>query len=256
MAAGVLYFVIKYEKFLKMAKLSAKSLKNHMPHLRTALFTDLDLDRVDYFDDIIHTETPKKMWIYKWECLMKSPYNPTLHLDADTYICDSFPEVFDMMDRFDLVTLMSPYYISDQRKGKDVPICFPEVCGGFLLWKQSRKNDWLFQRVAELVKTKTWGTADEPSIRQALYESKVRYAFIPWEYTCVFNFPGYIFGKVKIMHGKSSDIVADAEIFNQDLGRRVYTGDTLILTRKTKLKFVELDKEIRYGSRRTRGQLR
>lgn len=257
MAAGVLYFVVKEEKFLKMAKLSAQSLKKYMPHLKTVLFTDFDIDKIDYFDDIIHTKTPKskKMWVYKWEeCLMKSPYNPTLHLDADTYICDSFPEVFDMMNRFDLVTLMSPYYISDPKKGRMVPVCFPEVCGGFLLWKQSRKIDWLFKRIAELVKNKTWGTADEPSIRQALYESKVRYAFIPWEYTCVFNFPGYIFGKVKIMHGKSSNIAVDAEIFNQNIERRIYTGETLILTRKTKLKYVELNKEIRYGSKKTRGQ--
>jgi len=162
------------------------------------------------------------------------------------YICDDFSEVFDMLNRFDLVTLMSPYHISDH-KIKDVPICFPEPCGGFFLWKQNRKNDWLFKRIAELVRKKHWGRADEPSIRKALYESKVRYAFIPWEYTCVFRVPGYVFGKVKIMHGESCNIVTNAETFNQNTERRVYTGETLILTRKTQGKYVEMDQKIRYS---------
>lgn len=246
MPAGVIYFVTRKKKFLAMAKFSAQSLKKYMPHLKTTLFTDLDLDKFDYFNDIIHTETPKQTWLYKWkECLMKSPYNPTLYLDADTYICDDFSEVFDMMNRFDLVGLMSPHQISDQ-KIKDVPICFTELCGGFLLWKQSKKIDWLFKRTIELVKNKSWGRGDEPSMRKALYESKVRYALIPWEYTCVFRLPGYLFGKVKIMHGESSDIVANAKIFNQNTERRVYTGKTLILTRKTDKKHVEIDQEIQY----------
>lgn len=246
MAAGVLYFVVQRKKFLHMAKLSAQSLKKHMPHLKTTLFTDFKLDKVDYFDEVICTETPRRIWVYKWECLMKSPYNPTLHIDADTYICDDFSEVFDMLNRFDLITLMSPYYISDH-KIKDVPISFPEPAGGFLLWKNNRKQDWLFKRTLELVKNKSWGKADEPSLRKALYESKVRFTFIPWEYTCVFRVPGYLFGKVKIMHGESKNIIANAELFNQNTGRRVFTGKTLILTHKTEGKYVEIDQEIPYS---------
>ena len=69
--------------------------------------------------------------------------------------------------------------------------------------------------------------ADEPYFAVALYESDVRYAIIPWEYTCVFTHPGYLYGKVKIMHGKNN-IIENAEIFNEDEGKRIFTGEELI----------------------------
>jgi len=233
MNPGVLYFVVGKrgeQKYLSMLKTSAKSLKTHMPWLKTALFTDLEIKELEYFDDIISTGHCEQggLWRYKWEeCLMKSPYEPTLHLDADTYICDDFSEVFTLLDRFDLAIPLSPHY--GMREWHGVPGCFPELAAGFILWKKNRKTDWLFNRTLELLKMKLTKRADEPYFAKALYESKVRYAIIPWEYTCVYTHPGYLYGKVKIMHGKrTDDIVKDAEIFNEDVGKRIYTGEELI----------------------------
>ena len=225
MNPGVVYFVVGERgrtKYLNMLKTSAKSLKAHMPQLKTALFTDLNIKELEYFDDIIPTGHCEQggLWIYKWEeCLMKSPYNPTLHLDADTYICDPFPEVFTMLDRFDLVIPLSPHYGWLSREWHGKPAGFPELACGFMLW--------LFDRTLELLKMKLTKRADEPYFAVALYESDVRYAIIPWEYTCVFNHPGYLYGKVKIMHGKNN-ILENAEIFNEDEGKRIFTGEELI----------------------------
>jgi len=230
---GVLYFVVGKrgeKKYLDMLKTSAKSLKLHMPWLKTALFTDLDIKELEYFDDIIPTKHCEQggLWIYKWEeCLIKSPYNPTLHLDADTYICEPFSEVFTILDRFDLVIPLSPHYGSLNRDWYGKPAGFPELACGFMLWKKNEKIDWLFDRTLELLKMKLTKRADEPYFAVALYESDVRYAIIPWEYTCVFNHPGYLYSKVKIMHGKNN-IVRNAEIFNEDPGKRIFTGEDLI----------------------------
>jgi len=259
MKTGVLYFVIckpgrPVEKAIKtqynLAVRSANSLKVHMPHLPTTLFTNLDLSDLDSdcFSNIVVTETPEDMWTYKYECLLKSPYEHTLHMDADTYVCADFSEVFDLLDNFDLVAPLSPYYISLNLK--EVPSCFPELAGGFMLWRKNKKTHDLLVRILELVQKQNRArrVADEPYIRKALYESNVRYAVIPWEYNCVCLLSGYLFSKVKIMHGRT-DIVEDAKILNMSEKPRIYTGETLFLLRscRRRRKFVEVDKAIHYG---------
>jgi len=258
MKAGVLYFVINkpgraVERTIKahynLAVRSAKSLKVHMPHLPTTLFTNLDLSDLDSdcFSNVIVTKSPEDMWTYKYECLLSSPYEHTLHMDADTYVCDNFSEVFDLLSNFDLVAPLSPYYRS--LKLREVPNCFPELAGGFMLWKKNKKTQDLLTRILELVQNRVRGVADEPYIRKALYESDVRYAVIPWEYNCVCLLAGYLFSKVKVIHGRSDDIVRDAKVLNMSKSPRIYTGETLFLLRRCRKrrKFVEVDKAIHYG---------
>ena len=258
MNAGVLYFVVNkpeqnVEKSIKehydLAVRSVKSLKTYMPHLSTTLFTNLDLKNLesDCFNNIVVTKTPKDMWSYKYKCLLNSPYEYTLHMDADTYVCDSFLEVFDLLNTFDFVAPLSPYYISLELN--EVPSCFPELAGGFMLWRKNKKTQDLLTKILELVKHRARRVADEPYIRKALYESDVRYAVIPWEYNCVCLVPGYLFSKVKVMHGRSRDIIGDTKIINQRTSPRVFTGETLFQLRpsKKRRKFVEVDRAVHYG---------
>jgi len=258
MRTGVLYFVIckpgrpigkVIETQYNLAVRSAKSLKVYMPHLPTTLFTNLDLSDLesDCFSNIIVTETPEDMWVYKYECLLKSPYDHTLHMDADTYICDDFSEVFDLLDGFDLVAPLSPYYCS--LRLKEVPSCFPELAGGFVLWRKNKKTQDLLVRIKELVGNRTRKVADEPYIRKALYESDVRYAVIPWEYNCVTLVPGYLFSKVKVMHGRNKDIIKDTQIFNMSRFPRIYTGETMFTLRRCRRrrKYLEVDRVVHYG---------
>jgi hypothetical protein len=122
---------------------------------------------------------------------------------------------------------LSPHYGLKEWHG--VPSCFPELAGGFMLWKKNEKIDWFFNRTLELIRMKLTKRGDEPYLTKALYESNVRYAIVPWEYTCVFTHPGYIYGPVKIMHGRrTNDIEEDAKIFNQSVGKRIFTGEELI----------------------------
>jgi len=247
---GVLYFVIGDRKghYYDMAVRSAGGIKKYMPELETVLFTDKVGKEDRCFDEIVVTETPnmKNIWIYKYECFLNSPYEHTLHLDADTYICDGFPEVFEMLDRFDFVTCLSPHYGLNE-KVKGVPTCFPEIAGGFMLWKNNYVMIELWNKIIELLPDKSWKRADEPTIRRAMYESNVRYAIVPWEYTCVYLQPGYLFGKVKIMHGKGKNIERDAEIFNQISGKRVYSGSKLFRLENIRRRYMGLNETIPYS---------
>jgi hypothetical protein len=254
---GCVYFVIKSFRYLDKCIISATSLKKHMPYMRTDLYTDLAIDKVSFscFDNIYLTETPEHIWPYKYECLLKSPYEHTLHLDSDTYIVEDFSEVFQMLDRFDIVMPLSVHYISS--KVSNVPDCFPEPAGGFMVWEKNAKTTKFFEDVRQAKINKRKGS-DEPFLRWVLYHSpEIQFGVIPQEYNCVYAHPGYLFGKVKVMHGKRATIVKDAEIFNTNVYedfppfKRVFTGNKISFFKKisgtggTKMRVVQ---EVSYST--------
>ena len=259
MSDGVLYFLtskgrkVKKVKYTRLAVRSAESVKAQMPYLQTTIFTDFNIKKYECFDNVFHVEKRfKDIWVYKYDCLLKSPYERTLHLDADTYMCDKIPEVFQALDRFDLVTTLSPHY-GLGREPQKVARCFPEIAGGFLAWKKNAKMEKLWTDMKRLVPTRPKFRADEPVLRKVLYESDVRYAIIPWEYHCIYLTPGYLWSKVKVMHGKdigtNEDIVAAAKIMNENKNWRVFSGETLFQLRKAgrSKKRIKFDKAIHYG---------
>lgn len=243
---GALYFAVRKGKFFRMARLSAQSLKDTM-NIETLLFSNLDLPDPGPFDEIIKTELPpqKSMWLYKWDCLLRSPFGITLHLDADTYVCKDFSEIFRMIDRFDVVMPYSPYLNLDSPP-QGVPGCFPEPAGGLILWKWNERTRELFERIRKMLEYRSFRRADEPTIREALYKSDVQFGIVPTEYTCVFRHQGYLSSDVRIMHGKVHDIKAEAELFNSVTGPRVFTGETLFSTQAVKGRIREVDKGIGY----------
>lgn len=259
---GVLYFLVEDRKndYFNMAVRSVQSIRRHMPWLKFTLFVGKELDEgldLSAFDTVIYAEpdkTRKKwIWSYKYDCLLSSPYDVTLHLDSDTFACDDFSEVFEMMDRFDFVSTLSPHYGMEELNLHGAPSCFPEIAGGFMLW---RKNDittkWL-ELIRERLPAISYKRADEPAIRWAIWDTvELRYAIIPWEYTCVYQHPGYLQYKVKIMHGKDKYLNETIEeavaLFNKEpITKRVYTGEQLFKLKKVRKRFMGVDEVIPYG---------
>jgi hypothetical protein len=135
-------------RFYKLAIDSVASLKKHMPDLPVTLFTNMEMKEDNLFDDIIHIE-PKDMWMAKYEAMMKTPYERTVHIDCDTYICDTFLEIFTLLDKFDLALPMSVHYYS---KNRDVaPPSFTEPSGGMIVWKNTEKMRSVWQEVYDLM---------------------------------------------------------------------------------------------------------
>ncbi len=101
---------------LRMARQSAISMKEVHHDLPITLFTNLPTEPNDLvlFDNIVRSESPLgNLWAYKHKCLQESPYDRTLHIDADTYIMDEIHEVFDVLDRFDFAIPMSTWYMKN-----------------------------------------------------------------------------------------------------------------------------------------------
>lgn len=258
MKIGCIYFVYSQTKkdlsyILKddwlLAIQSAESLKEHMSDVETSVYTNFDIKIPSCFDNYTRWPDPGDLWKFKYQCLLDSPYEITLHLDADTYVCDNFSEVFSMMDRFDLVMPLSVTYVA--RHFSDIPDSFPELAGGFMVFKNSDTvHEFLLSTLYYV--THRAGGCDEPCIRRAIYESDIRYAVVPWEYNCLYIHPGYVFGKIKVMHGRRQTIKEDAEIMNTkayddfEPYKRIFTGDKLYLFKKTRQKVMEVVKEIPY----------
>jgi len=256
MNIGVIYIAVNKKKGrsdghaiksqYELAVISAKSVRKHVPNLGITLYTNLNVEFDEVFDNVVKVdqlETHHLMWQKKWEYLSTSPYDITLHLDADTYVCDDFSEIFPLMDHFDMAIPMSPHYFS--RKIGRVPKSYPELAGGMFIWKKNEKMIKFINDMIEELKNRRRYFTDEPYLRMLLYESDIRYSVLPMEYNCVITHPGYLYGKIKIAHGRC-DLVENAEIMNRDTGKRIFSGETLYLM-DTAQKFLTVVEEIKYG---------
>jgi len=233
---GVLYFLIAgkdrgfrkkvmggHGKFLSN---SLESLNKHMSDIPTALFTDIDsVDWKEFGFDIVTYKDMIDIWVYKYECLLETPFLKTVHMDCDTYVCGSFYEVFDMLDKIDFAAPISPAYFG--RWPLDVPISFPELAGGFMAYKSSDKVNKMLEYAKRLIIARKGG-CDEPYMRKALYEfTNVKHSVLPLEYNCVFWFPGYLTSNVKVLHGKIHDIEPVKECF-AGKNPKLFTGESII----------------------------
>lgn len=255
MKIGVIYIVVNkrkersdnhtIENQYNMAVLSAKSLKKHMSYLHTTLYTNISTDFHDCFDSIVEVEKLENhhiMWQKKWEYLSTTPYDITLHLDADTYICDDFSEAFKLMDHFDLAIPYSPHYYS---RKIGVPKSFPELAGGMFIWNNNDKMKKFINDMVESLKNRRRYFTDEPYIRWLLYSSDIRFSILPQEYNCVITHPGYVFDKIKIAHGRC-DLVKNAELINSYPGKKIFSGESLYIMDHAQ-KFLTVIKKVFYG---------
>ena len=152
-------------------------------------------------------------------------------MDSDTYVAEDFSEIFQLLDRFDLALLQSPF--EQKYRLKDVPDCFPEFNCGIILYKNEPKvydlfRTWkvLYERdlvnAKQLMKPNQGCLQDQPTFREAIYHSDVRVATLPPEYNCSINNPGRLLGKVKIFQGRHPSFPNLARKMNKKVGERVY----------------------------------
>lgn len=268
MTRGAIYIIIDLEKakqgdyfddvntsnnyYFKLASKSAHSLKKHMPDIPITLFTNLnhELLKDSPFDNFMNIPEPiNDIWGAKFKCLLLTPYDQTVHMDADTYVCDKFYEVFDSLDKYDLAATMS---VSWNTRPSKIPECFPELAFGVFWYRKNKQMDVFFNKTIEVLK-KRLGGCDEPWARLTLYDSQdVRFYVLPWEYNCLYTHPAYLFGKVKVMHGHSASIEEDTEIINTKVyegyppWKRIITGTKILLFKKIRQKLMKVDRIIEY----------
>lgn len=236
MFKGVIYIAVGGQ-YVAEAVTSAASLKKCMPNLPITLFSS-EAVASPYFNQIKVIDSPRydTPGLDKISHMYDSPYEYTLFLDSDTYICADLLEIFNLLDMFDMAVAHAPVRIAPTHlNGREwipyqfteIPKSFPEMNTGVILYKKNYKVEHFFQNWLNLCeqKVKNHGKPlhDQATFRSVLYESGLRTATLTPEYNCRFIFPVFVSGEVKILHGRTPNFELIARKINSETARRVFT---------------------------------
>ncbi|ELS05344.1 hypothetical protein Xen7305DRAFT_00050870 [Xenococcus sp. PCC 7305] len=256
MSTGVVYVAIG-EKSLDEACQSAASLKAKIPGVHTTIFCNKKFVS-SYFDNIQLVDKKQYSRELKIMYSSMSPYDQTLFLDTDTYICEDISELFELLPRFDIALATAAIRHSVMRRKtaghleqfmKQIPASFSQPNGGLILFNKSPEiyhffANWLGlqhrnENIAQSLK-ETIG--DQPALREALFHSNLQIFNLAPEYNCRLVFRvGYLQGKVKILHGRHPDLPGLAKALNSDTAPRVFfikdNTVTVVAEHRTKLDY-------------------
>jgi len=233
MANGVIY-IATGDKYIEEALYSAASLKRHMPRLPITLFTDRSVNS-PHLDDVVLVDEEHSAKRAKIHYMSQSPYERTLFLDTDTYICGDLTDTFNMLDQFDLAAVHENG--QETYPVEQVPDSFPEYNSGVILFQNTARVREFFEQWQAIFDSETWIIKgrhfDQPSFRQALYRSELRIATLTSQYNCRFVDGGCVAGDIKILHRRSNfDFPVVEQVLNQTTRPRIYIANRAYVTNK------------------------
>jgi len=243
MSRGVIYLGIG-ESHCEEAIISAHSLKQVMPDLPVVLTTDRQV-KDSCFDEVNLIDVKSYDRSFNIKLMRDSPFEQTLSLDTDTYVCGDLSEAFELLQRFDMAATLSQNATPIFRK-EGAPSSFPQLNGGVLFYRDSDTmkkffTRWLtyYEQDCGLGPKKLYPSAgakrefvhNQPSLRQAVYESDIRLATLPLEYNCRIGWNGFLNDSVRILHGHMPDPVLFERQVNEYTDKRLYfkRGKNLIV---------------------------
>jgi hypothetical protein len=240
-ACGILY-VATGAACRAEAVISARSVKTAWPQIPIAIKTDGPVDQ-SCFDQIdLISDGPDNL--AKVRHLVETPFERTLFLDSDTYCLHPMPELFGILDRFDVAAAHEAGRFATRWeagtevfvRNLDIPECFPEYNTGVVAFRRNAEVFRMFVRwemlCEEARRAQIPDTKDQPSFRHAIYESDLRVAALPPEYNFRLVCSGFARGPVKLIHGRwkygpigetPEQIFATlARTFNENAGPRTF----------------------------------
>ncbi|MEP6512601.1 MAG: hypothetical protein ABJA79_01935 [Parafilimonas sp.] len=206
MNCGFLY-VAMGKKYLMEAQISARSLKRFTQY-PVAVITDDAGFKSDLFDIIIYNE-PSEDFITKILGVKQTPFQRTVFLDTDTFVCSSINDLFSVLDLFDMAMTIDNFIHGYPFFKKYNPAYFiryekiiPEYNTGVIVFSNNNKVMKLFESWLKIHKAMHI-KADMPSFREALIENAATVGIspLPFEY----NFHGiksfgFVYNEIKIIH--------------------------------------------------------
>lgn len=221
MSNGFLY-VATGSRFLAEATASALRVRELMPSVALAIASDREPEG-DLFDHWFPIENATGSFADKIAPLAQTPFEETVFLDTDTYLCEPVPELFELLDRCDIALAHAPMRVTGS---VPVPASFPECNSGVIAYKTNEQTkamfaDWQMFYAEQL--SSTGQSDDQPALRRALWESGIRLGVLPPEYNFRFVLPSFAGrGPVKILHGRHPDMSALSAEINASGSPRVF----------------------------------
>lgn len=201
---GVIY-VATGEKFVAEAEASLATLRRSNPGLPAVLLTDALPARAEPWDEVMVDPELKEQGARAKLHMDRAPWECCLFLDTDTMVCSSLSAGFALLDRFDFAGEHN--HSGHHYEVPGLPTSFPEINSGVLFWKKNAATRALFDRWRELydADAKKYGGRkwDQKSLRQAVWESEVRFTNLPAAYNLMTYFPAALEGRVVVAHGRS-----------------------------------------------------
>jgi hypothetical protein len=211
---GVVY-VATGERFINEAEKSARSVKLRYPDLKISIFSDREPSS-DIFDNTIIIENPNYSIRDKVENLKHTPYEKTVFLDTDTFVCSSsgLKQIFDLLDEFDFAAsyglgrTLNISYPMENTPSWNVPDSFPWFNTGVIGFKSNPDvieviEEWSRQYDEYDLDFQAF---DQAALREPLFQSNVRIATLPFEYNYHVLHPQAVGGEVHIIHGHLSNL--------------------------------------------------
>ena len=238
MEKGILYKATG-DNFVEEATYSAKSAKEAMPELPTAIVTDHDISS-DYFDIIIkrdHLNDDNSSGIIEPD---DSPFRKTLKLDTDMYVHKPVTELFDLLDQYDLVVshgssptpgMGDPYVMFNPaimvyNEGDEINKILQSWKSKYWKFRNEKKSNTNAQETLDdkYRKRKSKTRSNMPSFSKSIYESSCDLFILPNWY--VGGRMGFLSQDVKIIHDRPLHTKTEvAEKLNSTNNKRVYYLD-------------------------------
>jgi hypothetical protein len=236
---GVVY-VARGQTYLAEAVVSASSLKQQHPDLHVTLYADTETDAACF--DAVHRIDPQTHpKLARQQVFCDLPYDCTLVLDSDTYICGDLLGLFQPMETFEFGAMPDPFRYRPEDEPvlgnfmARIPRSYSQLNAGVLLLRRTANvalliRRWMENYARDLEQVRMmgfqhgWyqGIGDQSALREALYDTPLHWWSIPAEYNCILSLPGYVEGPVKILHGRHVFHEQAARQLNSILTPRVY----------------------------------
>lgn len=216
---GIIY-VATGAKYLAETLRSLESVRRVMPNLPVTLFSD-QTPPPGLFDQVIPVEGGGMGRPAKIRSMAQSPYQDTLFLDSDTWMCQPCEDIFWPLDKgYDLAVAHEVY--RNEYAFEEYPDSFPALNTGVLAWRRSERTTAFFETwersYLEVFRHKR--PADQPAFRHSLFHSDLRHYILPPEFNFRTNYPVVLggFARAKIIHDRSPYLTELAALLGQDTG--------------------------------------
>lgn len=224
---GYLY-IATGRQFIEEAINSAQSLRKVAPQANITLVTDDELN-CQVFDHIViepsNVQHYKEGLLYKVRNIYKSsPYDETLFLDTDTYICENCESLFELLEFFDLAIAPDP---TDPNRPKS-PNSLQRIKSctvyntGVILFKKNLRNEFLFRSWLNLYQTKLKENNierenDQTSFMEAWLKSDSKIFVLSHSWNARTPFFITLNESIKIIHGRHKDYTTIQDKLNKPL---------------------------------------
>lgn len=221
-------------KYIDEAKVSAKSLRAVEPSAHITLFTDNQLS-IEGFDHIREIELPtnsgernefgylKDGFSLKIAALCESPYNKTCFVDTDTFFLDSCSELFDYLDHYDILAAQDPSDDSQiEIEGKVYANYFAYNTGVICYNQNEKVQSFLRSWMRSWQENIGYFLTDQTAFMYSLINSQIKmYALSPL-YNFRFQFFVSVKGRVKVLHGRHTNLELLGKKINEYVGQRTW----------------------------------